>query len=140
MILAQAACTTMRSSLRKTTGALLEPCRTLQAYVLKSNKRLHLHSSDHASPHVTNATPAADDSSANWSRPDLDAADVHPAAPPSKVKLWLACIKFPMYTVAITPMVLGAVLAYYVTGVFNGAACSNLTLGGILVIAWLNLR
>lgn len=44
-----------------------------------------------------------------------------------------------MYTVAIAPMVLGAALAYVVTGVFP-ATCGDFVLGGILVIAWLNLR
>lgn len=93
-------------------------------------------------PHSASATPPADDTDANSpARPEGESALKEEAAsPPSKFKLWLACIKPPMYTVAITPMVLAAVLAYFVTGVFNGAACSNLTLGGILVIAWLNLR
>jgi hypothetical protein len=59
---------------------------------------------------------------------------------PSKLQLWKMCIKVPMYTVAIAPMVIGAALAYFVTGVMAANTCSKLMLGGILVIAWLNIR
>lgn len=62
-----------------------------------------------------------------------------PDSKPSKFKLWLLCIKPPMYAVAIAPMMLAAALAYLVTGIFP-ATCGDFTLGGILVIAWLNLR
>jgi hypothetical protein len=59
---------------------------------------------------------------------------------PSKLELWKMCIKPQMYTVAISPMVIGAALAYYVSGTFATNVCSKLLLGGILVIAWLNIR
>jgi hypothetical protein len=64
---------------------------------------------------------------------------IEPDVKPSKLKLWLLCIKPPMYAVGIAPMVLAAALTYLTTGVFP-ATCGNFTLGGILVIAWLNLR
>jgi hypothetical protein len=57
-----------------------------------------------------------------------------------KLKLWMLCIKPPMYSVCIAPMVLGAALAYVVSGTFPASACGDLTLGGIFFIAWLNLR
>ena len=71
----------------------------------------------------------------------LDAASkaAEPDSKPSKFKLWLLCIKPPMYAVGVAPMVLAAALAYVLTGIFP-ATCGDFTLGGILVIAWLNLR
>lgn len=116
----------------------LHDLRPRQRYDLYRNRSLPL------SRHVAHAAPPEGDaSSSTWpgpGPPESNVAEQKEADPPSKFKLWLACIKPLMYSVAITPMVLGAVLAYLVTGVFNGAACGNLTLGGILVIAWLNLR
>lgn len=70
---------------------------------------------------------------------DAGSKAAEPDPRPSKFKLWLLCIKPPMYAVGIAPMVLAAALAYLLTGIFP-ATCGDFTLGGILVIAWLNLR
>lgn len=59
---------------------------------------------------------------------------------PSRAQLWKMCIKLPMYTVAVAPMVVGTALAYFVTGAFASQVCKDLLLGGIFVIAWLNIR
>ena len=50
------------------------------------------------------------------------------------------CIKPPMYTVGVAPMVVGAALGYYVTGVFAAEVCRSMLIGAVLVIAWLNIR
>lgn len=81
---------------------------------------------------------------ASSSQADVVATEAHstaaqPDTKPSKLKLWLLCIKPPMYAVGIAPMVLAGALAYVVTGTFP-ETCGDFTFGGILVIAWLNLR
>ena len=58
----------------------------------------------------------------------------------SKAVLWKMCIKAPMYTVGVAPMLIGAALAYMVTGHFADAILRDLLLGAVLVIAWLNTR
>eukprot|EP00892_Ulva_mutabilis_P006111 jgi/Ulvmu1/3872/UM018_0091.1 len=125
----------MRQQLRAPAGALRLPLRALPQSVLTTYRQYVRYHVGHASQRPE--TAPADDPS--WPQPAEAATEVEADSSPSTLRLWLQCIKPPMYTVAVTPMVLGAVLAYYVTGVFNGAACTNLTVGGILVIAWLNL-
>ena len=58
----------------------------------------------------------------------------------SKLSLWKMCIKPPMYTVGLAPMVTGAAVAYFTTGVFAGEVLKSLLLGSVLIIAWLNIR
>ena len=139
-VVATSTCATMSSSMHTLSGPSRLSWRLPRDSASRSFCTLHRLQPGTGWKYSANATRSADDASANWPMPATAAPEVETATAPSKFKLWMACIKPPMYTVAITPMVLGAVLAYYVTGVFNGAACSNLTIGGILVIAWLNLR
>ena len=71
---------------------------------------------------------------------EITASKKQDAKEESKFKLWLLCVKPPMYSVAVAPMVLGAGLAFMLSGTFPTAACNNFIIGGILIIAWLNLR
>lgn len=58
---------------------------------------------------------------------------------PSKKKLWLAAIKPPMYSVAVTPITVGTALAYGQTQQFNGGIFATFLLSAIMIIAWLNI-
>ena len=68
------------------------------------------------------------------------APDASEPANVSKLSLWKMCIKPPMYTVGLAPMVTGAAVAYFTTGVFAGEVLKSLLLGSVLIIAWLNIR
>lgn len=65
-------------------------------------------------------------------------AETKPAAR-TRGQLWFAAVKPPMYTVAITPMVVGS-LAYYVDGKqFEIVPLFTLLFMSITIIAWLNI-
>lgn len=57
----------------------------------------------------------------------------------TKAKLWLAAIKPPMYTVAVTPIALGTAVAYADTHTLNGQIFGTFLLSAIAIIAWLNI-
>eukprot|EP00178_Gracilaria_changii_P013789 TRINITY_DN3886_c0_g1_i1.p1 TRINITY_DN3886_c0_g1~~TRINITY_DN3886_c0_g1_i1.p1 ORF type:complete len:354 (+),score=56.18 TRINITY_DN3886_c0_g1_i1:252-1313(+) len=61
------------------------------------------------------------------------------AAPSTKKHLWLAAIKPPMYTVAITPMTVGAASAFCATNRLDTRLALFSVLAAILAIAWVNL-
>lgn len=54
-------------------------------------------------------------------------------------KLWLAAIKPPIYTVAVTPILVTTAAAYGEWGIFNGLTFSLFLLAAICLIAWMNL-
>ncbi len=55
------------------------------------------------------------------------------------ISLWLAAIKPPIYSVAIIPITMGTIVAYYETKQLNFNIFSWFLLSGIFIIAWLNL-
>lgn len=61
-----------------------------------------------------------------------------PSAPASS-KLWLAAIKPPIYTVAVTPIMVTTAAAYCEFGVFDGLRFGLFMFASICMIAWMNL-
>ncbi|MDH6061980.1 2-carboxy-1,4-naphthoquinone phytyltransferase [Chrysosporum bergii ANA360D] len=61
-----------------------------------------------------------------------------PAANP-QIKLWMAAIKPPMYSVAIMPIWVGTAVAFSETKNFNLAIFSTFIAGAILILAWENI-
>lgn len=62
-----------------------------------------------------------------------------PVISTDKKKLWMAAIKPPMYTVAVTPITVGTALAYSDTQQFKGTIFATFLLSSIAIIAWLNI-
>ncbi|OKH16057.1 2-carboxy-1,4-naphthoquinone phytyltransferase [[Limnothrix rosea] IAM M-220] len=60
-----------------------------------------------------------------------------PAVPAQR--LWLAAIKPPIYTVAITPIIVATAAAYGELGVFNGLRFGLFLFAAVCLIAWMNL-
>lgn len=56
-----------------------------------------------------------------------------------KIKLWMAAIKPPMYSVAIMPIWVGTAVAFAQTKVFNIAVFSTFVAAAILILAWENI-
>ncbi len=56
-----------------------------------------------------------------------------------KLKLWLAAIKPPMYTVAIIPISVGSAVAYADTQLCNVQVLATFLISAIAIIAWLNI-
>jgi 1,4-dihydroxy-2-naphthoate octaprenyltransferase len=56
-----------------------------------------------------------------------------------KLKLWLAAIKPPMYTVAVTPISVGTAVAYADTHSINFSIFGTFLLSAIAIIAWINI-
>ena len=56
-----------------------------------------------------------------------------------KKKLWLAAIKPPMYTVAVTPITVGTAVAFAETNIFVGKIFAIFLISAIFIIAWLNI-
>ncbi|MFN6569420.1 1,4-dihydroxy-2-naphthoate phytyltransferase [Nostoc minutum NIES-26] len=56
-----------------------------------------------------------------------------------KIKLWMAAIKPPMYSVAIMPIWVGTAVAFAQTKVFNVAVFSTFVAAAILILAWENI-
>ncbi|KAL2644969.1 hypothetical protein R1flu_012556 [Riccia fluitans] len=52
--------------------------------------------------------------------------------------LWRA-VKLPIYSVCFIPLTVGAAVAYWQTGVFNGARYRLMLWSSVLIITWLNL-
>ncbi|MBD2251172.1 2-carboxy-1,4-naphthoquinone phytyltransferase [Nostoc parmelioides] len=56
-----------------------------------------------------------------------------------KIKLWMAAIKPPMYSVAIMPIWVGGAVAFAENKVFNLAVFSTFIVAAILILAWENI-
>lgn len=56
-----------------------------------------------------------------------------------KIKLWMAAIKPPMYSVAIIPIWVGTAVGFAETKVFNVAVFSTFVIAAILILAWENI-
>ncbi|MBH8563330.1 2-carboxy-1,4-naphthoquinone phytyltransferase [Nostoc sp. CENA67] len=56
-----------------------------------------------------------------------------------KIKLWMAAIKPPMYSVAIMPVWIGTAVAFAQTKVLNVAVFSTFLVAAILILAWENI-
>ena len=54
-------------------------------------------------------------------------------------KLWMAAIKFPMYSVAIVPIATGTAIAYRNTGAINWSIFGVFLVSAVLVLIWENL-
>jgi 1,4-dihydroxy-2-naphthoate octaprenyltransferase len=54
-------------------------------------------------------------------------------------KLWMAAIKFPMYSVAIVPIATGTAVAYRDTGMINGSIFCTFLISAVLILVWENL-
>jgi 2-carboxy-1,4-naphthoquinone phytyltransferase len=61
------------------------------------------------------------------------------ALPHSRRKLWLAAIKPPMYSVAVTPLWVGTAIAWAETGRVNWAIFSTFLMAAICIVAWSNV-
>ena len=61
-----------------------------------------------------------------------------PTITPSR-KLWLAAIKPPIYTVAVTPIIVTTAAAYGELGVFDGLRFGLFLFAAVCMIAWMNL-
>jgi len=68
-----------------------------------------------------------------------DAATDAVATAAERRRLWFAAAKPPMYTVAVTPMLVGAAAAYAATGRFSGTRLGTFLAAAIAIIAWLNV-
>ena len=67
---------------------------------------------------------------------EIDSPDL--SREPSR-KLWMAAIKFPMYSVAIVPIAIGTAVAYRNTGTINWSIFLTFLLSAILILIWENL-
>jgi 2-carboxy-1,4-naphthoquinone phytyltransferase len=56
-----------------------------------------------------------------------------------QIKLWMAAIKPPMYSVAIMPIWVGTAVAFAETKIFNLAVFSTFLAAAILILAWENI-
>jgi 2-carboxy-1,4-naphthoquinone phytyltransferase len=54
-------------------------------------------------------------------------------------KLWMAAIKFPMYSVAIVPIAAGTAVAYRNTGAINWSIFFMFLVSAVLILVWENL-
>lgn len=59
--------------------------------------------------------------------------------PSNRASLWFAAIKPPMYTVAITPILVGSLAAHAETGFLSLRTLCHFLLSAVLIIAWLNI-
>jgi 1,4-dihydroxy-2-naphthoate octaprenyltransferase len=59
--------------------------------------------------------------------------------PEPRLKLWMAAIKPPMYSVAIMPIGVGTAIAFAETGTFQAGIFSIFVFAAILILAWENL-
>jgi 2-carboxy-1,4-naphthoquinone phytyltransferase len=66
----------------------------------------------------------------------IDSAEI--STPPSR-KLWMAAIKFPMYSVAIVPIATGTAVAYRNTGMINWSIFVAFLISAVLILVWENL-
>lgn len=91
-----------------------------------------------AKPWQSDSHPGYPVSDPNPPMPTLDNRRAHQLKSQRRA-LWFAAIKPPMYTVAITPMLVGSMAAYAETGVVSLSVLLTLLQAAIAVIAWLNL-
>jgi len=61
------------------------------------------------------------------------------SSPPRNRKLWLAALKPPMYSVAVMPIGVGSVVAYWERGSLDGPVLATFVLSAVLILAWENL-
>lgn len=54
-------------------------------------------------------------------------------------KLWMAAIKFPMYSVAIVPIATGTAMAYHDRGFINWSIFLTFLVSAVLILVWENL-
>jgi 1,4-dihydroxy-2-naphthoate octaprenyltransferase len=54
-------------------------------------------------------------------------------------KLWMAAIKFPMYSVSIVPIATGTAVAYRNTGMINWSIFLTFLISAVLILVWENL-
>lgn len=54
-------------------------------------------------------------------------------------RLWFAAAKPPMYTVAVTPMLVGTAAAYAATGLYSSSRLGTLLAAAVAIIGWLNI-
>jgi 1,4-dihydroxy-2-naphthoate phytyltransferase len=66
----------------------------------------------------------------------IDSPEISPT--PSR-KLWMAAIKFPMYSVAIVPITTGTAVAYRDTGAINWIVFWTFLISAVLILVWENL-
>ncbi len=69
----------------------------------------------------------------------IDSPD--PSSTPSRGtrKLWMAAIKFPMYSVAIVPIATGTAMAYHDRGVIDWSIFLTFLVAAVLILVWENL-
>lgn len=67
----------------------------------------------------------------------IDSAEI--STPPPSRKLWMAAIKFPMYSVAIVPIATGTAVAYRNTGAINWIVFWVFLISAVLILVWENL-
>ena len=60
-------------------------------------------------------------------------------SPTPSRKLWMAAIKFPMYSVAIIPIATGSAIAYRNTGEINWIVFWAFLISAVLILVWENL-
>ncbi len=68
----------------------------------------------------------------------LEINSPEPSRKPSR-KLWMAAIKFPMYSVAIVPISTGTAVAYRNTGIINWSVFLTFLISAVLILVWENL-
>lgn len=61
------------------------------------------------------------------------------AAAAERRRLWFAAAKPPMYTVAVTPMLVGTAASYAATGAYSAPRLGTLLAAAVAIIAWLNI-
>lgn len=61
------------------------------------------------------------------------------AAAAERRRLWFAAAKPPMYTVAVTPMLVGTAAAYAATGAYSPSRLGTLLAAAVAIIGWLNI-
>jgi 2-carboxy-1,4-naphthoquinone phytyltransferase len=73
------------------------------------------------------------------SSPGVPPQPVQPHKKLPNKKLWMAALKPPMYSVAMMPIMVGAALAYFETGVFHGIPFFTFLISAVLLLVWENL-
>eukprot|EP00184_Porphyridium_aerugineum_P005028 CAMPEP_0184694248 /NCGR_PEP_ID=MMETSP0313-20130426/2271_1 /TAXON_ID=2792 /ORGANISM="Porphyridium aerugineum, Strain SAG 1380-2" /LENGTH=386 /DNA_ID=CAMNT_0027152509 /DNA_START=111 /DNA_END=1271 /DNA_ORIENTATION=- len=63
----------------------------------------------------------------------------HAHSAEERKRLWKAAIKVPMYTVALSPTLVGTACVYYDTGMFSLFKMTLILLTSVCLIAWVNL-
>lgn len=61
------------------------------------------------------------------------------SSPQASRKLWMAAIKFPMYSVAIVPIATGTAVAYRNVGTINWGIFITFLVSAVLILVWENL-